>query len=144
MFKLVKNPYQGDVIEELPISAITVAVGDMLMLNKGATTWVLATSALECWQKKAVAQEAASTSATTVKAIIVQPEQIWEATSTNDASATHNGDRMTLTNASSVNNAGADVDTVVVSFIQRGYAGETTDRRLLGNIIYGSGATQIN
>lgn len=51
---------------------------------------------------------------------------------------------MTLTNASTVNNTGADVDTVVVSFIQRGYAGETTDRRLLGNIIYGSGATQVN
>jgi hypothetical protein len=144
MFKLVKNPYQGDVIEELPISGITVAVGDMLMLAKGATTWVLATSALECWQKKAVAQEAASVSATTVKAVIVQPEQIWEATSTNDANAAHNGDRMTLTNASTVNNTGTDVDTVVVSFIQRGYAGETTDRRLLGNIIYGSGATQIN
>lgn len=144
MFKLVKNPYQGDVMEELPISALTVAVGDMLMLNKGATTWVLATSSLECWQMKAVAQEAVTASATTVKAVIVQPNQIWEATGTNDASATHNGDRMTLTNASTVNNTGADVDTVVVSFIQRGYAGETTDRRLLGNIIYGSGATQIN
>jgi len=144
MFKLVRNPYQGDVMEELPISALTVAVGDMLMLNKGATTWVLATSSLECWQMKAVAQEAVTASATTVKAVIVQPNQIWEATGTNDASATHNGDRMTLTNASTVNNTGADVDTVVVSFIQRGYAGETTDRRLLGNIIYGSGATQVN
>lgn len=143
-FKLVRNPYQTDLVEELPISSITVAIGDMLMRAKGAATWSLATASLECWQEKAVAVEAANTAATYVKAILVQPNQIWEATSTNNANAAHNGDRMTLTDQASVNNTGADVDTVVVSFIQKGYAGATTDKRLLGNVIWGSGATQVN
>lgn len=143
-FKLVKNPHTTDLVEELPISSITVSKGDLLMRNKGATTWVLATSSLECWQEKAVAVADASSSATVVLGIIVLPGQIYEATSTNNANAAHNGDRMTLTDQATVNNTGSDVDTVVVSFIQKGYAGATTEKRLLGNVIFGSGATQVN
>ncbi len=143
-FKLIKSPYPSDMMEEVPISAITVVNGDMLMLAKGATTWVLATNALECWQKKAVAQEAATTAATTVKVIPVLPGQEWEAQGAIASAAADIGDRMTLTDENTVNNAGADVDTVVVSFIQKGYAGATTDNRLIGEIIFGSGATQVN
>lgn len=143
-FKLVRNPQTTDLVEELPISSLTVSKGDLLMRNKGATTWSLATSSLECWQEKAVAVEDATTAATKVLGIIVLPGQIWEASSTNNANAAHNGDRMTLTDQANVNNTGSDVDTVVVSFIQKGYAGATTDKRLLGNIIFGSGATQVN
>ena len=114
------------------------------MRAKGATTWSLATSLCEDWQEKAVAVAAATTNDTKVLGIIVLPGQIWEATSTNNASSSHNGDRMTLTDESTVNNTGADVDTVVVSFIQKGFAGATTDKRLLGNVIFGNGATQVN
>lgn len=143
-FKLIKNPFSTDLVEELPISSLTVTKGDLLMRNKGATTWSLATSSLECWQEKAVAMASATTADTVVLGLIVQPGQIWEASSTNNANASHNGDRMTLTDQANVNNTGSDVDTVVVSFIQKGYAGATTDKRLIGNIIWGSGATQVN
>jgi hypothetical protein len=143
-FKVIKNPGQSDYMEMLPISSLTVANGDLLMLNKGATTWSLATSSLECWQQKAIAQEAATTAATEVKAVRIMPGMICEIDSTNDASASDNGDRMTLTSASTVNNSHSDVDTVVVSVIQRGYKGATTDKKVVGEVIYGSGATQIN
>ncbi len=143
-FKLVRNPNQSDLVEELPISSITVQRGDMLMRNKGASTWVLATSSLECWQEKAVADSAATTADTVVLGTIVLPGQIWEAESVNNASASDNGDRMTLTDENTVNNSHSDVDTVAVSFIQKGFAGAAADKRLLGNIIYGSGATQVN
>lgn len=144
-FKLVKNVHSTDLVEEIAISSLTVNVGDLLMRNKGSATWSLATSSLECWMEKAVAVESATTAATSIKANIVLPGQIWEVTSTNNCAAADVGDRMAIgANAGLVNNSGSDVDTVVVGFIMKGYAGALADKRMLGMVIYGSGATQVN
>lgn len=138
-FKLVKAPHSSSHVEELPISSLTLAVGDMLELDVGATTWTTADSATEHWQKKAVVQEAATSSATVVKAIPVLPGQIWEAESANDAATADNGDRMLLTDQNTVNNTGTDNTSEEACFIQRGFAGATTDKRLLGEVVFGTG-----
>ena len=93
-----------------------------------------------------MAQAAASTAATVVLATRVQPGQIWKATTcTNNSSTADNGDRMAIgAGAGIVNNSHSDVDTVVVGFIQRGIVGAAADKVIVGEIIYGSGATQVN
>lgn len=138
-FKLVKSPYPSDYIEELPISSLTLAVGDMVELDVGATTWTVADASTQHWQKKAVVQEAATSSATVVKAIPVLPGQIWEAESANNAAAADDNDRMLLTDQNTVNNTGTDNTSQEACFIQRGFAGAVADKRLLGEIQYGTG-----
>jgi hypothetical protein len=123
----------------LPISSITVSVGDMLVLAIGATTWTLATSTSTHFLKKAVAIEAATTAATEVNAILVSSDQEWEATGNTTSAAADNGDRMVLTNTSTVNNTGTDSVTEYVCFLQKGYAGATTDNKLVGWILTGNG-----
>jgi ABC-type anion transport system duplicated permease subunit len=123
----------------LPISSITVSIGDMLYLGIGATTWSLGTSATTHFAKKAVAIEAATTAATEVNAILVSADQVWEATSNADAAAADNGDRMVLTDTATVNNTHTDATTEYVCFLQKGYAGATTDKKLVGWILTGNG-----
>lgn len=138
-FKLVKSPYASDYMEELPISSLTLAVGDMIELDVGATTWTVANSSTEHWQKKAVVQEAATSSDTVVLAIPVLPGQVWEAEGANASAAADVGDRMLLTDQNTVNNSGTDSTAEEAVFVMRGYAGATTDNRLIGEVVYGTG-----
>lgn len=138
-FKLIKSPYVTDAIEELPISSLTLAVGDMIELDVGATTWTEADASTEHWQKKAVVQEAVTTAATVVKAIPVLPGQLWEVEGANNSAAADNGDRMLLTDKNTVNNTGTDNTSEEACFIQRGFAGVAADKRLIGEVVYGSG-----
>ena len=130
-FSLVGDPSDTH-IWSLPISSITVVRGDVLELTAGSTTWALCTSTSDNWTLKAVAQEAASTSATVVKAILVDSNQFWVAETANDSATADNGDTMILTDANTVNNTGTNNTTVDAVFLQLAPSGAAADKRIIG------------
>lgn len=122
-----------------PISSLAVAQGDLLALGVGATTWSAGAATTEHWQKKAVAVETVTSSATSVLCIPVLPGQVWEAESANNSAAADNGDRMLLTDANTVNNTGTDNTSEEACFIQLGVIGAAADKRIFGEIVFGTG-----
>lgn len=137
-FDLVKDP--SDIQAEFfPISSITVVVGDMLVLEVGATSYTLATSTSEHWQRQIIAIEAATTSETEIKAVLVTPYQLWDVELGANSSASHDGDRMVLTDANTVNNTGSDSVAQTAMFIQKTPKGVAADQRALGYFTGGNG-----
>lgn len=124
---------------ELPISSLTLAIGDMLELAVGATTWTEAAATTEHWQLKAVCMASATTADTEVLAQLVGPGQVWEAEAANASDAADNGDRMLLTDKNTVNNTGTDSTAEEACFIQLGVVGDTADNTIYGIIVPGSG-----
>ena len=139
-FRLVKDPMDTHA-ELLEIASITVVVGDLLELQAAGATesWILCTSSSEFWTPKAVAQEAASSSATEVLAIRVHPLQEWDVDVANDSNTTHNNQLMVLTDENTVNNTGTDSTANTAVFRQRSAVGATGNRRVVGNFAVGHG-----
>lgn len=123
----------------IPISSQTVAVGDLLDLAVGATTWTVCTSSSVSYTRKALAVSSATTADTEVNAIELDGSEDIQVQSANDSAAADNGDRMALTDKNTVNNSGTDVTTTTVGFIQRGTVGATTDDQIWGNVLVGNG-----
>lgn len=123
----------------LPISSLTLAAGDLLELDAGATTWTEATAATEHWQLKAVCMEPATSNDTEVLAMLVTDGQLWEVESANNSDSDHNGDRQLLTDKNTVNNTGSDNTSEEACFIQLGTLGAAADKRIKGLIIPGTG-----
>jgi len=124
---------------ELPVSSLTLAIGDMLELDIGAANWTVADASTEHWQLKAVCSESTTTADTVVKARLVSPGQLWEAESVSDSSASDNGDRMLLTDQNTVNNTGTDNTSEEACFVQLGTIGAVGDSRIFGLIVPGTG-----
>lgn len=138
-FRLVKDPMEPQVLA-IPISSLTVTLGELLELDIGATTWTAGDASTEHWQRKAVAIEAATSSATEVKAVLVHDQQLWEADLANASSANHNGDRMLLVSGGlTVNNTGTDNTSEEACFIQFAPVGAAADATALGFFVGGSG-----
>lgn len=138
-FEILKD-INSNPAREIPVSSITVVVGDLLEITAGATTWVLCTSSSNHFTRKAVALEAATTAATTVLAQELTGNEIVRAESANNSDTTLNGDRMALTDANTVNNsAGGDVTGQAVAFLQIGTAGAVASKRITGYVLVGSG-----
>ena len=133
----------SDVVEScrarLPISSLTLAIGDMIELDVGAANWTVADNATIHWQHKAICLESATTASTEVLAVLVQPGQYWEAESASSSAAADNGDRMVLTDQNTVNNSGTDGAAKESVFIQLGTLGAATDKRIWGIIVPGTG-----
>jgi len=128
----------------LPISSQTIAVGDLLDLDVGATTWTVCASDSVSYTKKAIAVAAATTDDTEVNAIELDGTEDVQAQAVAAGDTADNGDRMALTDENTVNNSGTDVTTTTVCFIQRGVvgantAGEATEYQIWGNVLVGNG-----
>jgi len=118
-------------VEEATISSLTLAIGDLIELDVGATAWTVGDSATEHWQRKGVCMEAATSSDTKVKVLLVSPDQEWEVESANSSSADDNGDRMVLTDKNTVNNSGTDSTAEEAVVIQIAPVGSATDNKIL-------------
>lgn len=119
-------------VEEWTISSLTLAVGDLLELDVGATAATSADSSTQYWQKMGVVTEACTTADTTVKVQVVRPlDQLWEVEANASSSTGHNGDRMVLTDKNTVNNSGTDSAAEEAVVLQVGVAGATADKRIL-------------
>ena len=135
-FKVIKDKGNAE-LTNLPVSSQSINVGDLLELANGATTWTVATSSSVYYTKKAIAAQAVTTAATSVLARELTGFEWVAATSTNTASASHNGDTMVLTDKTAVNNTGTTSTAKEVVFIQRGLGSTTTE--IIGHVLVGNG-----
>lgn len=124
---------------KVPVSSISGSKGDLLALAVGATTWTKASSATEHWQKKVIADQDYTTGDTEINVIVVVPGMRVEAEGANNSNAAHNGDRMVLTDENTVNNSGTDSTAEGAVFIQDGIIGAAADKRITGEIVFGTG-----
>lgn len=137
-FKLLRDPSDKGA-KKVPISSQTVLVGDLLELTAGSTTWAVCTSSTNFFTRKAVALEAASSSATEVLVVELDGNEDVEVESANNSDTAHNGDRMALTDKNTVNNSGSDVTGQAVAFVQDGVVGAAADLRIVGRVLVGNG-----
>lgn len=138
-FRLVKDSMDTHT-ENLEISSVAVAVGDLLELNPGsAESWVLATSSSEFWTPKAVATASAVSGDTEVKAVIVTPYQLWEADVTNNGASAHDNQLMVLTDEATVNNTGTNSTANSAIFRQKNFTGAAADNTVVGYLAVGHG-----
>lgn len=119
----------------LPTSSLTAAVGDLIELTAGATTWAKCTSTSDHFTRKAIVMQAV-TSASTVLAQELKGSEEVVAEANQTAVVTANGDRQTLTDENTVANTGTDVTGQAVSFVQTGIVGTT---KVKGYVLVGSG-----
>ena len=129
-FKL-SSATDSPMVEEWTVSSLTLAVGDLLELDAGATAATVADSSTNAFQRKGVVMKAVTSSETLAKVAIVNPDQIWEAESANNSNASHNGDRMALTDRNTVNNSGSDQTGETAVVIQLKPAGAAAEKRIL-------------
>lgn len=123
----------------LPIASQAYVVNDLLTLAVGSTTWTPAASTTGYFLRKAIAMETVASTATSILAVELDGTETVRAESANNGNTSHNGDRMVLTDANTVNNTGTDDTGENVAFIQEGIAGATTDKRLIGRVVVGPG-----
>lgn len=123
----------------LPISSITVAIGDLLELVNGSTTWAKCTSSSNGFTRKAIAVSSATTADTEVNAVELDGSEDVSADSANTASAADNGDLMVLTDANTVNNTGTTSTSQTACFVQRGILSNPDTATIWGNVVVGSG-----
>ena len=132
---------EADQVANATVSSLTLAVGDLLELDAGATTWTVADSATENWQRKAVCLDSATSSETLVRVMFVNSQQLWEVDAANNSDAADNGDRMLLTDKNTVNNTGTDNTSEEAVVIQEGVIKEAADSQILVRF---SNSTGIN
>ena len=122
-------------LKELPVSSLTAAVGDLLELTAGATTWAATTSSSNYFSRKAIVYKAVVSADTVALCYELNGAEKVKAESANNSNTAHNGDRMLLTDSNTVNNTGTDNTSQNVCFIQDGTSGAVADKRIIGRVI---------
>lgn len=136
-FKVIRDKDNG-ALRDLPTSSLTAAIGDLLEITAGSTTWVKTTSSTNFFTRKAIVQETA-TAASLVLCYEITGHETVVADSTNASAVADNGDRMALTDENAVNNSGTDVTGQAVAFVQDTTTGATSDNLIIGRILVGNG-----
>jgi hypothetical protein len=137
-FSVIKD-HNSKSFKKVAISSITVARGDLLENVGGATTWTACTATSNYFSRKAIAQEAATTAATSILVRELDGTETVMAETAADTSASHNGDAMVLTDSNTVNNSGTTATTQYVAFYQDGTIGATGSRLIYGRVCVGNG-----
>jgi hypothetical protein len=122
-------------LKKRPVSSLTAAVGDLIELTAGSTTWAACTSSSNYFTRKAIVMEPV-TAASQVLSFELDGTESVVADLTNAANAAHNGDRMVLTDENAVNNTGSDATGQTAVFVQDGIVGTT---QAIGRVIVGPG-----
>ncbi len=135
----LKQGSDENMIEEWTISSLTLYEGDLLELDAGATTATVADSSTNAFQRKGVCMKGTTTSDTLVTVQIVEPTQLWEADTANNSNASHNGDRMALTDLNTVNNAGSDATGETAVVVQVKPVGAAAEKRILCRFLGSTG-----
>jgi redox-regulated HSP33 family molecular chaperone len=130
------NGVQNTVMRERVVSSITAAVGSLLMASRTAGTLVAATSSVtvSLMQGGGLVVEAVTSSETKAQVQPIEFNTEYIADTTNNSNVAHNYMRMTLTDASTVNNTGTDDSTNGI-FMQTGVIGATGDKKIKGEFI---------
>ena len=136
-FEVVKDINDAELVK-LPVSAFTGAKGDLVERLAAGLYWTACTSTSPHFSPKAILMETV-TAASSVLAYRLTGLETVRAKSNAPASAEHNGDLMVLTDTNTVNNTGTTSTTEYAAFVQEGYSGATTDKRLIGRVLVGNG-----
>jgi hypothetical protein len=136
-FEVIKDLRDAELVE-LPVSSFTGTKGDLVERLAAGTGWTACTATSPHFTPKAILMETI-TSASSVLAYLLTGFETVRAESANNANASHNGDLMVLTDTNTVNNTGTTSSTEYAAFVQEGYSGATTDKRLIGRVLVGNG-----
>ncbi len=136
-FVLRKDP-GNTVYKNVPVASQAYTIGDAVMLDRTADAVgvIPATSATTTANIYGVAMATVANTATELLVALITPEQEWEVAATNTVTANDNGERMVLTNASTVNNTHTDSASGI--FLQTGMI---TTSKIIGNFIKGADIT---
>lgn len=128
--------------KKVRIASQAYTIGDAVMLDRtsDAVDVVPATSSTTTANIYGVAMETVTSSATEVLITLIERGQVWESDATNTSSTNHNYQRMVLgANAHTVNNTGTDNAGGI--FLQTGYTGTASAKKILGEFIIGADIT---
>lgn len=102
------------------------AIGDVVVWDRTSDAYDVTTHALSnatTLNLCGISMEATTSSSTTVLVALIAPDQKWSCESANAANTSHNGLRVGLTDANTVNNDGSDGTSTSDLFMQTGVAG---------------------
>lgn len=133
-FSLISDP-SATVFRVFTISSQAFTIGDLVDMSRSAATVTPSTSSSTPYTIHGVAMETVASTATSLLCALVNDRQLWKVPSTNNANSAHNGQRMVLTDKSTINNTGTDSTTANAVFEQWGYTGATTDKVLIGRLL---------
>lgn len=117
----------ADPIIEGTISAITVAIGDLLQCPIGSIIWTLCTSGSLTQTPKAIALESRTTAHTTCRLLLVNTWELYVGATKNNSAAVDNGDGMVLHDEDQIDNTGTNStakEAVVIQIYPLGAAAE--------------------
>ena len=135
-FKLVKG-YDDDDVLVVGSNSTIIVVGDVMFKVAGATYYTLGTVAAVAGQRKVICTKAAVVADDNVQGIQVHPGQLYEVETANNSNTAHNGHRIVLTDANTVNNTGTDDSAGVVT--QEAIIGAVGDKKITVKFIDSNG-----
>ena len=137
-FKLIKDTQETEIVT-VRIASQAYTIGDLVYLDRVSDgTDVLPVSVGNGTQNSVygVAAQTVTSAATTLDVYVVQPWQVWQVASTNNAVVNDKFTRMIIgANPGTVNNTGTDVSGSTAIFQQTGVVGALTAKQLVGNIL---------
>lgn len=139
-FSLQVDPV-ATVYRRYTIASQAYTIGDMVDLSRTAATVTPSTSSSTTVSIVGVAMETVASTATSLLIALVNKAQLWTADATNTANATHNGQRMVLTDKSTINNTGTDSTTNSGVFEQVGTVTAVSTKRIVGRILAAANIT---
>lgn len=130
------NSDQSPALQRLPKTGVATTkygVLDWVSGADGSNGVAASTSSSTVLTIGAISMESATAAALDQLAVLISPSQVWLADLVNNSDAAHNGQRMTLSDAFTVNNTGSDVTTFAGKAIVRQLrqVGVNTDKKAL-------------
>uniref|UniRef100_A0A6H1ZYD3 Uncharacterized protein n=1 Tax=viral metagenome TaxID=1070528 RepID=A0A6H1ZYD3_9ZZZZ len=129
-FKRVKGADRGFIVRT--ISSLALVVGDLVAYSRSAYKVAKATNLSQVYDLAGIVVEATTTADTEVKLQRITPGDEYEVDVTNNSNATHNYQRMLLTDENAVNNTGTDNATDEAVFLQIGTVGTAANKKIVG------------
>ena len=108
-FRLVKNLNELE-MRNVRVDSQAYTIGDVVFwdLTSDAVDVIPGTASLVVQNVMGVAMATVVSTATSLHVAVIEPSQVWECEVANTVNVNHNGQRMVLTDANTVNNTGTD------------------------------------
>lgn len=136
-FSLIADPGNTE-YRVFTISSQAYTIGDCVDMSRTAATVTPSTSSSTTVTIRGVAMETVASSATSLLVALANSAQRWKGDTTNTANVTHNGQRMKLTDKSTINNTGTDDTSANAVFEQLGTVSTT---RIVGRFLAAANVT---
>lgn len=112
-------------------SSLAIAIGDLLVFDHSNAVVIKATSSTSLEDVIGVCVEAIASTDTSVLVQEISPADTYVVNTTNNSNASHNYQRMVLTDQATVNNTGSDSTSDSAYVIQLSPVGAAADKKIL-------------